>query len=106
MFYYCMCDVEILARGCEIFQKSFKESTEIDPFQHVTIASACTAYYQTILPEDTIALFKDRGEDKYSIESIKWLTYISEKHNIPIQHALNGGEKTIDANNRPYKVDA
>lgn len=40
---------------------------------------------------------------KYSISGIEWLTYMSETHNIHIQHALNGGEYAIP--NTRFRAD-
>jgi hypothetical protein len=50
------------------------------------------------MPKDSIALIPENGfnqEQKQSNEAILWLKFISEKYNLPIQHAKNGGEFRI-----------
>ena len=47
---------------------------------------------------NSIAWMPANGQDpkqQTSFEAINWLKYISEKENIHIQHARNGGEKRI-----------
>lgn len=41
----------------------------------------------------------------YSKKSIEWLNYVSKNENINIQHAENGGEKSLIINNKKYRVD-
>ena len=77
------------------FRKLYIELTGFNPFEYVTIAAACKTVYLTMIPENTIGLFNDRGNECYSESSIKWLRWISERDEINIQHALNGGEKYI-----------
>ena len=38
---YCKMDVTILRMGCQMFQTLFMEEANFNPFEHVTIASAC-----------------------------------------------------------------
>jgi G:T-mismatch repair DNA endonuclease (very short patch repair protein) len=112
---YCRSDVDILRRSCLSFRENYLKITEnkVDPFQSVTIASACMRAYQTLfMPENTIGIIKNDNvkKDKFSRKSIVCLEYI--QHNNPgtrIQHALNGGEKIIqikeNGRNYSYKVD-
>src|SRR5882724_9087891 len=53
-------------------------------------------YRDKFLQPNTIAV-QDKWvqHDRYSKKSICWLDYLCDKHKKPIQHALNGGEKTI-----------
>ena len=77
----------------------FKNKTGIDPFDKaLTIASYCHQVYRTnFLQEDTIAIFSHARQlkTKQSAEAIKWLSYISEKEDIHIQHVRNGGENRV-----------
>ena len=96
---YCTSDVDILRRSCMEFRELFRDNTGIDPFEKcLTIASACQLVYRTnFLKENTIAIFNsDRQlKMKQSNMAIKWLSYVSEKEGICIEHVRNGGEKRI-----------
>jgi hypothetical protein len=94
---YCRSDVDILRRSCMEFRELFRDSTEIDPFEKcLTIASACQLVYRTnFLKENTIAIFDSKRDlkVKQSNTAIKWLSYVSEKEGICIEHVRNGGER-------------
>ncbi len=52
---YCTADVALLRAGCVKFRNSFLQSTGVDPFEKITIASACMEVYRRgFLAEDTI----------------------------------------------------
>ncbi|KAG8177542.1 hypothetical protein JTE90_023447 [Oedothorax gibbosus] len=40
---YCRSDVDMLRRCCINFRQEFSDVTGVDPFQYITIASACMA---------------------------------------------------------------
>jgi G:T-mismatch repair DNA endonuclease (very short patch repair protein) len=62
----------------------------------------CQAIYRDqFLPENTIGVCAEQPSDNYSVKSIKWLKYVSQKDGINIRHACNGGEVTVGK----YKVD-
>ena len=96
---YCRSDVDILAKCCILYREMFKDQTGIDPFDKaLTIASYCQQVYRTkFLEKDTIAIFSHTRQLKanQSVTAIKWLSYISEKEGIRIQHVKNGGEKRV-----------
>ena len=96
---YCASDVDILRRSCMEFRELFRDSTGIDPFEKcLTIASACQLVYRTnFLKESTIAIFNfDRQlKMRQSNMALKWLSYVSEKEGICIEHVRNGGEKRV-----------
>ena len=103
---YCRSDVDILRRCCLKFREDFIEITGIDPFEKsITIASACNLVFRTnFLQPETIALIPHKGynpELKKSVKALQWIKYISHVQGHNIQHAKNGGEKTIC----PYRVD-
>ena len=103
---YCRSDVDILRRGCTEFRKLFMQIANVDPFQYVTIASVCQAIYRSqFLPQNTISICSETPTDNYSIKSIKWLKYISQKENVNIRHACNGGEQGFRLDGHFYKVD-
>ena len=94
---YCRSDVDIMRKCCLLYRKLFRKETDIDPFnKSLTIASYCQEVYRTnFLKKDTIAIFNhDRQlKIKQSNVAVKWLSYISEKEDLCIQHVRNGGEK-------------
>ena len=94
---YCRSDVDILRKCCLLYREMFRKETDIDPFNKaLTIASYCQEVYRTnFLKKDTIAVFNhDRQlKIKQSNVAVKWLSYISEKEDLCIQHVRNGGEK-------------
>ena len=96
---YCRSDVDILAKCCVSYSKMFRKETNIDPFDKaLTIASYCHQVYRTnFLEKDTIAIFSHARQLKanQSNTAVKWLSYISEKEGICIQHVRNGGEKRV-----------
>ena len=82
------------------FANLFHDVTYIDPFEQcLMIASACNLVFRTnFLKENTIAILPSHGyhpKIKQSIMALKWLSYISEKNDIHIQHKRNGGEKSV-----------
>jgi exonuclease I len=94
---YCRSDVDILRRSCMEFRELFRNSTGINPFEKcLTIASTCQLVYRTnFLKENTIAILNsDRHlKMKQSNTALKWLSSVSEKEGICIEHVRNGGEK-------------
>ena len=94
---YCRSDVDILRKCCLLYREMFRKETDIDPFNKaLTIASYCQEVYRTnFLKKDTIAIFNNDRQlkIKQSNVAVKWLSYISEKEDLCIQHARNGGEK-------------
>ena len=94
---YCRSDVDILRKCCLLYREMFRKETDIDPFNKaLTIASYCQEVYRTnFLKKDTIAIFNhDRQlKIKQSNVAVKWLSYISKKEDLCIQHVRNGGEK-------------
>ena len=94
---YCRSDVDILRKCCLLYREMFRKETDIDPFNKaLTIASYCQEVYRTnFLKKDTIAVFNNDRQlkIKQSIVAVKWLSYISEKEDLYIQHVRNGGEK-------------
>ena len=86
---------DILRRSMMQFRSNFIEIGDVDPFRYVTIASVCMAIYRSqFMPLKQIAVVKDTKRiESFSEISIKWLMYVSNNN---IQHALNGGEYTVE----------
>ena len=52
---YCVSNVELMKAGCVRFRASFPETTGLDPFMKITIASACMEVFKrNFLKENTI----------------------------------------------------
>ena len=103
---YCHSDVDILAECCKLYRGMFMEATDtgkdetgMDPFDSATtIAAYCMQVYRAkFLQKDTIALLPQHQhfKRKQSREALQWLSYISEKEEVHIQHDRNGGEKRV-----------
>ncbi|XP_035230817.1 uncharacterized protein LOC118202735 [Stegodyphus dumicola] len=100
MLAYCRSDVDILRRCCLEFRAQFLDVAGVDPFQYVTIGSACMATYRIgHIQPDTIAMVPTHGYinlTHYSPDSIRWLDFVAYSEGLKIQHALNGsGEHKI-----------
>ncbi|XP_035234161.1 uncharacterized protein LOC118205994 [Stegodyphus dumicola] len=100
MLAYCRSDVDILRRCCLEFRAQFLDVANVDPFQYVTIASACMATYRSgHIQPDTIAMVPTHGyinSTNYSPDSIRWLDFVAASEGLQIQHALNGsGEHRV-----------
>ena len=76
---YCISDVNILRRSCEIFRRLYIEIADIDPFRYTTIASVCMAIYRAnyIVPDYNDMYWDAKEEGKEYFESFKGL--IAEK---------------------------
>ena len=102
---YCRSDVDILRKCCLLYREMFRKETDIDPFNKaLTIASYCQEVYRTnFLKKDTIAIFNNHRQwkIKQSNVAVTWLSYISEKEDLYIQHVRNGGEKRVEG----YSLD-
>ena len=97
---YCRSDVDILRKCCLLYREMLREESDIDPFNKaLTIASYCQEVYRTnFLKKDTIAIFNNHRQwkTKQSNDAVTWLSYISEKEDLYIQHVRNGGEKRVE----------
>ena len=97
---YCRSDVDILRKCCLLYREMFRKETDIDPFNKaLTITSYCQEVYRTnFLKKDTIAVFNNDRQLKINQSNVaaKWISYISEKEDLYIQHGRNGGEKRFN----------
>ena len=106
---YCTEDVRIL-RKCSIeFRRLFRETTNVDAFSCITIASACNKVFRkNFLQKDTIWIIPPQGyrsNDVQSTKAIKWLEWQSHVRGTHIQHSRNGGEHVVFCGPQQYKVD-
>ena len=95
---YCKSDVRLLKQGCLTFKRLFETLTGFNPFDHITIASACNRDLRMnrMIPK-SIASEPVRGwknRINQSNVALEWLTWCQQPfHNI--EHAGNAGEVRI-----------
>ena len=96
---YCQSDVRLLKQGCLTFKRLFETLTGFNPFEHITIASACNRDLRMnrMIP-NSIASEPVRGwrnSINQSRVALEWLTWCARENNI--QHVRNAGEVRIPA---------
>ena len=92
---YCNSDVLLLKEGCLTFKREFEALAGFNPFDQMTIASACSRYLRThCLQPQTIACEPLLGwsgrRTNQSTAALEWLGW--EGRTATIQHGQNGGE--------------
>ena len=103
---YCKSDVRLLKQGCLTFKRLFETLTGFNPFDHITIASACNRDLRMnrMIP-NSIASEPVRGwrnRINYSKVALEWLTWCTQQQQ-SLQHARNAGEYCIPGTN--FHVD-
>ena len=96
---YCESDVKLLKEGCLTFKRLFEKETKFDPFNHITIASACNRdLRQNRMETNTIAsepLYGWRLKTNQSKVAMEYLLWQRSQINGRIQHVGNDGEYRI-----------
>ena len=92
---YCQSDVRLLKQGCLTFKRLFETLTGFNPFEHITIASACNRDLRMnrMIP-NSIASEPVRGwrnSINQSRVALEWLTWCGQE----VQHVGNAGEARI-----------
>ena len=123
---YCESDVRLLKQGCLTFKRMFEDLTGFNPFEHVTIASACNRDLRRkrMIP-NSIASEPVRGSWRnkinQSLPALHWLTWCDHQlrqralqdlspddllanaypdhHRHYVQHVRNAGEYKIPGTN-------
>ena len=97
---YCKSDVWLLKQGCLTFKRLFEAQAGFNPFDHITIASACNMDLRrnrmipnSIASEPTLTWKKNNVNQ--SNEAIEWLTWCQQHQAPHLQHAKNDGEYRI-----------
>jgi hypothetical protein len=86
---YCQSDVAILRQACLKFRDLMIPHTGVDPFNRMTIASACMSIFRTnFLEEGKIAQLANKS-DNFSHASICWLKWVERQDGLHLQHALS-----------------
>ena len=82
-------------------KKADGTSIGVDPFNYLTISGVAFdgIYLQHFLPTQTISIVPRPPKSNYSIKQILWMEWEMKGTNTFIQHALNGGEMTIELKN-------
>ena len=94
---YCQSDVRLLKEGCLTFKRLFETLTGFNPFEHITIASACNRDLRMnrMIP-NSIASEPVRGwrnSINQSRVALEWLTWCGQE--LAVQHVGNAGEVRI-----------
>lgn len=97
LFEYCQSDVQLLREGCLTFLQDFKAEVGFDPFECMTVASACNRYLRThCLEENTIAVEPLHGwggrKVNQSQAAFEWLAWEGHLRDKTFRHAHHGGE--------------
>ena len=101
---YCHSDVELLRQGMSKFRDLFMSLKKpdgsaigVDPFNYLTISGVAFdgIYLPHFLPRQTIGIVPRPPKSNYSIKQILWMEWEMKGTNQFIQHALNGGEMSI-----------
>ena len=104
---YCESDVKLLKQGCLTFKRDFEALAHFNPFDQMTIASACNRdLCMNRVAEDTIAsdpLQGWRPSTNHSHVAMQWLRWLEAQFDRPLQHAQNQGEFCIP--DTRYTVD-
>ena len=92
---YCKSDVLLLKQGCMTFKREFEAKAGFDPFDQMTIASACNRYLRThCLQASTIACEPLLGWGGRHVNQLpaafEWLAWEAHFISTPIRHAHNG----------------
>ena len=100
---YCKSDVRLLKQGCLTFKRLFEAQAGFNPFDHITIASACNRDLRMnrMIP-NSIASEPVRGWKNKINQfkmAIEWLTWCQQHQAPHIQHADNAGEYCIPGTN-------
>ena len=106
---YCKMDVTILRMGCQMFQTLFIAKANFNPFEHVTIASACNRdLIENRLEKETIASEPTFGWNgklgNQSQEAMEWLMWVDhcKRKEVPIEERTFHDEMKTPPDQHPY----
>ena len=103
---YCESDVRLLKQGCLTFKRLFEDLTGFNPFEHITIASACNRDLRRnrMIP-NSIASEPVRGGWKnninQSLPALHWLTWCDHQLRQRALQDLNADDLLASANPDP-----
>ena len=106
---YCESDVRLLKQGCLTFKRLFEDLTGFNPFEHITIASACNRDLRRnrMIP-NSIASEPLRGGWKknninQSLPALHWLTWCDHQLRQRALQDLNPNDLLASANPDPHR---
>ena len=97
---YCSSDVRLLKQGCLTFKRLFEAQAGFNPFDQITIASACNMDLRmnrmipNSIASEPILTWKKNNVNQ-SNEAIEWLTWCQQHKAPQLQHVKNTGEYRI-----------
>ena len=96
---YCESGVRLLKEGCLTFKRLFETLAGFNPFEHITIASACNRDLRMnrMIPDSIVSEPTQgwRNCIDHSNVALEWLTWCDHRQPQDIQHAGNAGEYCI-----------
>ena len=94
---YCRSDVLLLKEGCLVFKRLFEHHTSFNPFEQMTIASACNSdLRKNRMEPDTTAsepILGWRRNTNHSEVSMEWLYFVEEKLQTQLRDSLSDSER-------------
>jgi len=103
---YCSGDVKILLHATVEMQRLFREITDLDILDSITIASACMKHFRTShLEAEQLPIIPEMGYEAKTNQSTlarKFLKWYAQKHKVNVRDCdSDGGEKPY----RKYMLD-
>ena len=105
---YCKSDVRLLKQGCLTFKRLFEDLTGFNPFDHVTIASACNRDLRMnrMIPNSIASEPAGqkgwRNNINQSLPALQWLTWCDHQLRQRALQDLNPTDLLASANPEPH----
>ena len=108
---YCSSDVRLLKQGCLTFKRMFEDLTGFNPFDHVTIASACNRDLRMnrMIPNSIAS--EPAGHNGWrtnninqSLPALHWLTWCDHQLRQRALQDLNPNDLLASANPKPQYI--
>ena len=109
MHEYCVSDVRLLKGGCNLLRDLFIETTCVDPFSYVTIASTCMAVFRTnfLAPSYILRDVPTLKLSHFYRQRLEWVHYTAMKkgHCLHMSESDEGATMVVavDAAGRKFK---
>ena len=107
---YCQSDVELLKLGCQKFQDIFEQYANFNPFNKITIASACNKdLRKNCMKKNTIAcepLYGWNGrQGNQSLIALEWLCWLNYEKRLQVIENMSVEEHEMHDDMAKYDVN-
>ena len=107
---YCQSDVELLKLGCQKFQDIFEQYANFNPFNKITIASACNEdLRKNCMKKNTIAcepLYGWNGrQGNQSLIALEWLCWLNYEKRLQVIENMSVEEHEMHDDMAKYDVN-